>query len=56
MINYKKKFTLNVDGWEQGIMANKWKDKVEAIDENKITFKNLEDFSEEELLEVDNYI
>ncbi len=26
------------------------------IDENKIIFKNLEDFSEEELLEVDNYI
>ena len=32
------------------------KDKVESIDENKIIFKNLEDFSEEELLEVDNYI
>ena len=32
------------------------KDKVESIDENKIIFKNLEDFSEEELSEVDNYI
>ena len=32
------------------------KDKVESIDENSIVFKNLNQFTEEELLEVDNYL
>ena len=32
------------------------KDKVESIDENSIVFKNIDQFTEEQLLEIDNYL
>lgn len=32
------------------------KDKVESVDENQIIFKKLETFTEEELMEIDNYL
>ena len=32
------------------------KDKVENVDENSIDFKNIDELTEEQLLEIENYL